>query len=157
MIKKFKLHQKILTTLILAGALIISCGGISYASSTSSGYGQCTPPPGANPKNAAAYCYSCSSGGSQCGDSAASTQCSSSHCNLVNSYLNPTIDLLSGLVGIIVVIGLMIGAIQYATSAGDPQKAAKARGRMINAGVALLGFAFLYAFLQWIVPGGIFH
>ena len=155
MLKKFKQYNKIYKTLLLVGIIFFILSGVSYASSTTSG--QCVPPPTAKPGDTSGYCYQCGGGGNNCVDQAATTPCTSSNCDLITTYINPAINLLSGLVGVVVVIGLMIGAIEYATSAGNPQKAAKARGRMINSGIALLGFAFLYAFLQWIVPGGIFN
>lgn len=73
----------------------------------------------------------------------------------ITRYLNMLINLLSGLVGITVVGVLIIGGIQYSTSAGDPQAAAAARKRISNAVLALVAFGMMYGFLQWIVPGGV--
>ncbi|MFI5271281.1 MAG: hypothetical protein ACHQT9_04525, partial [Candidatus Saccharimonadales bacterium] len=72
-------------------------------------------------------------------------------------YLQPTLDLLSGMVGIIVVISLILGGIQYSASEGDPQKSAKAKDRIAKTIFALLAYIFLYAFLQFIIPNGAFH
>jgi hypothetical protein len=77
--------------------------------------------------------------------------------DLVALYLNPAINLFSSLVGVVVVISIIVGGIQYSMSAGDPQKAARAKGRIMNALIALVAYAFLWAFLQFIVPGGVFH
>jgi len=117
----------------------------------------CNPPP--NAKADEVYCYNCAGGGKQCYDPATNTCTNNArnNCDLVEAYIDPAINLLSALVGIMVVIGLITGAIQFAASAGSPQKAAKARERMINSGIALFAFAFLWAFLQFLVPGGIFH
>jgi hypothetical protein len=93
----------------------------------------------------------CTSGGSQ-GNCKAKTnpvQC------LFNNYINPLIALLSALVGIFVVIGIVTGGIMYTSSAGDPQKAAAAKGRIIKVLIALVAYAFLYAFIQFILPGGL--
>lgn len=92
-------------------------------------------------------------------DSSATCQCDKDVCCkqtscLIQRYVNPLIALLSALVGIFVVAGVIIGGIQYSASAGDPQKAAAARARIMKALIALLAFLFLYAFLQFIVPGG---
>lgn len=78
-------------------------------------------------------------------------------CDLISIYLNPTIQLFSALVGIVIVISIVIGGIQYASSAGDPQAAAAAKGRIRNAIIALLAFLFLYALLNFLIPGGLFH
>jgi hypothetical protein len=85
-----------------------------------------------------------------------SASCNSSGCDLITEYLQPAINLLAGVVGIIVVISLIMGGIEYSTSEGDPQKSAKAKRRIANTLFALIAFFFLYAFLQFLVPGGIF-
>lgn len=74
---------------------------------------------------------------------------------IINKYLNPLIALLSAMAGLLVVIGIIVGGIQYSTSAGDPQKAAAGRGKIIKSLIGLVSYLFLYAFLQFIVPGGI--
>lgn len=79
----------------------------------------------------------------------------SKKCDLVELYLNPIINGLAILVGIVVVISMVIGGIQYITSADQPQAATAARHRIMNAVFALICFIFLYAFLQWVVPGGL--
>lgn len=73
----------------------------------------------------------------------------------ITRYLAILINLLSGMVGVTVVCVLIVGGIQYSTSAGDPQAAAAARKRISNALLALVAFGMMYGFLQWIVPGGV--
>lgn len=80
----------------------------------------------------------------------------SGKCDLVAKYLNPLINLLAGLVGVAAVISLIIGGIQYTTSGGDPQKVTKAKNRIGMTVIALLGFFFLFGFLQFLIPGGLF-
>jgi hypothetical protein len=87
----------------------------------------------------------------------AATSCVESSCDLIKTYINPLITLLAGLVGVACVISLILAGIQYTTSGGDPKKAAAAKSRITMTIVALLSFAFLYAFLQFIVPGGIIN
>lgn len=70
-------------------------------------------------------------------------------------YVQPIINLLAVLVGVVVLGSVVFGGIQYSASAGDPNKAAAAKGRIINSLMALAAFIFLYAFLQWVIPGGI--
>lgn len=74
--------------------------------------------------------------------------------DLIEKYINPLINFLSAVVGIVIVISFVVGGIQYASSEDDPQKVKQAKSRIINAILALLAFLFLYAFLQWLVPGG---
>jgi hypothetical protein len=78
-----------------------------------------------------------------------------SKCDLVTKYVNPFINFLAALVGVAVVISIVIGGIQYGSSAGDPQKVNMAKNRIRNALVALLAFLFLYALLNFLVPGGL--
>lgn len=63
---------------------------------------------------------------------------------------------LSALVGVIVVIMVVVGGIQYSASRDNPQATAAAKGRIVNALFALLIYLFMFSFLQWAVPGGIF-
>ncbi|HEX8182907.1 MAG TPA: hypothetical protein VF575_04885 [Candidatus Saccharimonadales bacterium] len=76
------------------------------------------------------------------------------NCNLFTKYVNPLIILLSSMVGVAVVFGIIYGGIQYSASAGDPQKAAKAKNHIRNSIVALLFFFFLYMLLKFLIPGG---
>jgi hypothetical protein len=74
----------------------------------------------------------------------------------VTDRLNAIANVLSAGVGIIVVIMIIVSGIQYTMAGSDPQKIATAKGHILNAIIALIAFFFLYAFLQWLVPGGIF-
>lgn len=66
------------------------------------------------------------------------------------------INFLAAGAGIIIAVSIVVAGIQYASSGSNPQQVAAAKSRIISAIVALLAFFFLYAFLQWLVPGGIF-
>jgi hypothetical protein len=89
-----------------------------------------------------------------CGVDPALTTCSSpTDCNLVIKYLNPFIKLLSIITGTAVVIGIIVGAIQYSASGGDPQKTASAKKHIRNAILGLIAFIFLFAFLKFLAPG----
>lgn len=74
---------------------------------------------------------------------------------LYKKYLDPTIALLSAVVGVVVVIGITLGAVQYASSAGDPQKASAGKSKILKAMYGLIAFFFLYSALQFLSPGGI--
>lgn len=76
--------------------------------------------------------------------------------NPIVKDLKLLINLLSAGVAVIVVISLIFAGIQYTTSGGDAQKVAAAKSRIYNSVFALVAFLFLYAFLQWLVPGGVF-
>lgn len=74
---------------------------------------------------------------------------------LFEKYINPAIQLLAVCVGLIVVIAIIVGAVEYITSSGDPQKAANGKKRIMSALVGLIAFLLIYAFLQFIIPGGV--
>lgn len=82
---------------------------------------------------------------------------SSSTCDLVYKYINPIIDFLAAAVGVVVVISIVLGGIQYSASADNPQATAAARKRIANAVIAAVAFLFLWGFLQFIVPGGLLN
>jgi hypothetical protein len=76
-------------------------------------------------------------------------------CDLINKYLNPFVNFLAALVGVAVVASIIIGGIQYGSSAGDPSKVTAAKNRIRNAIIALVTFLFLYALLNFLIPGGL--
>lgn len=78
----------------------------------------------------------------------------SDKCDLTAEYINPIINFLAILVGVIVVISVVLGGIQYSAAGDNPQAVSAARSRIINALIAALAFLFLWGFLQFIVPGG---
>ncbi len=80
----------------------------------------------------------------------------SNNCDLVKLYVNPFIKVLTLLVGLVVAASLIMGAVQYTASNGDAQKVAAAKSRISNTLLAFFAYAFLYAFLNFLVPGGIF-
>ena len=77
------------------------------------------------------------------------------NCGIVG-LLVTFINILAGLVGGIVVIMIIVGGIQYSTAGDDPQKVQGAKKKISNALLALFTFIFMFAFLQWVVPGGLF-
>ena len=76
---------------------------------------------------------------------------------LFAKYINPLISLLSAAVGLVVVIAVIIGGIEYSSSGGDPLRAAAGRTHITNALLGLLAYILLYAFLQFLIPGGFLH
>lgn len=76
---------------------------------------------------------------------------------LFTAYINPFVAFLSAIAGIIIVISIIVGGLQYSSAGGDPGKVAAAKQRITNAIIALLFLIFLFAFLQWLVPGGLFN
>ncbi len=78
------------------------------------------------------------------------------YCDFVDTYINPALNFLAVGFGLIVTITVVVSGIQYITSGGNPQGVNAAKKRIFNAVGALLLFAFMWALLQWLVPGGLF-
>lgn len=99
----------------------------------------------------------CTADATSCTDPALSCSTTGNNqCDFIGKYVNPLIDLFSIVFGLVAVISLILGAISYSTSEGDPQKSSKAKRRVANTIIAIVAYMFLYAFLQFIVPGGLF-
>lgn len=85
------------------------------------------------------------------------SNCDNNHCDLISLYINPGIRLLSVIVGLVVAGSLVFGGVEYAASSGDPQKTSAAKARITNTLIAFLVYAFMFAFLNFLVPGGLFN
>jgi hypothetical protein len=79
----------------------------------------------------------------------------STQCNFITQYVQPFVNFLTALVGVAVTISIVIGGIQYGSSAGDSAKVSAAKNRIRNSIIALLAFIFLYAMLNFLIPGGL--
>jgi len=76
------------------------------------------------------------------------------NCGIIR-YLALFINILSAIVGIVVTGVIVWGGIQYSTSGGDSGKTQAAKQKIYNGVIAMVAFIFTYAFLQYIVPGGL--
>jgi len=76
--------------------------------------------------------------------------------NPIVKNINKIVGVLAGLVGVVVVGTIILGGIQYATAGDKAEAVSAAKQRIINGLIALLAFLFIFAFLQWLVPGGVF-
>jgi hypothetical protein len=72
-----------------------------------------------------------------------------------SKYVNPLVKVLTGLVGLAVTAGIIMGGIQYAGSAGNPQKSDAGKKKITGSIYALLIFMFLYSALQFLSPAGL--
>lgn len=93
-----------------------------------------------------------------CQDSAADPKadCDKQGCDFIKKYINPGINLLTFVFGLLAVASLIFGGIQYSASTGDPQKISQAKSRITSTIIAIVCYFFLYGFLQFLIPGGIF-
>lgn len=77
--------------------------------------------------------------------------------NPIVSDLNNIINFLSAGVGIVVTGVIIVGGIQYMMAGDNPAAITAAKKRITNGLIALVTFLFMFAFLQWLVPGGVFN
>lgn len=87
----------------------------------------------------------------------ANAKCTKDSCDLVAKYINPALEVVTAIFGLIVIASLIIGGIQYSSSAGDPQKVTEAKKRISNTLLALVCYLLLFSFLQFLIPGGLFN
>jgi Type IV secretion system pilin len=78
-----------------------------------------------------------------------------SNCPIVD-FANTAFSAIAGFIGLAVTGNIIWAGIQYSMSQGDPSKASKAKDRIRGAIIALIMFLSLSAFIEWLIPGGIF-
>lgn len=74
----------------------------------------------------------------------------------VEEYLQLAVNIFTATSTLAIVASVIIFGIQYSASGGNPQATAKAKERINGAFIALIATLLLYAFLQWLIPGGVF-
>ena len=81
-------------------------------------------------------------------------QCSGD--NAILSLVATFLNWMAAGVAAAVLIGIVYGAIIYATAAGDESKAKHGIEIIRNAVIALILYALMWSFLQFLIPGGLF-
>ncbi len=77
--------------------------------------------------------------------------------NPIVKDLNTIVNFLSALVGVVVVGVIILGGIQFATAGDKAEAVSAAKTRIVNGVIALVAYLFIFAFLQWLIPGGLFR
>ena len=70
--------------------------------------------------------------------------------------INIVLTVLTFGVGIAGTLGIIITGIMYLTARDNEAQMTKAKSRLINIVIGLAAYAVMWAFLQWLLPGGIF-
>lgn len=77
---------------------------------------------------------------------------------------NPIVDMayaivrfLSFGVALVLVASIIYAGIQYTSSTGNPEQTSAAKKRITNAFIALIFYMLIFAFIQYLVPGGLFN
>ena len=77
--------------------------------------------------------------------------------NGIYAILALVINILTYGVGAAGVLGIVISGIQYMSSSGDPATMTKAKNRLVQVIIGLLCWGLLWAFLEWLIPGGVLN
>ena len=107
----------------------------------------------------------CGSGDRCCADVSTSIiQCDGSDKNSTDVTKNPiwnillqVIDILTGGVGIVAVLGLIWGSIRWSTAGGNPSQVQQARTIITNVVIGIIAYIAMFALLNFLIPGGIFN
>jgi hypothetical protein len=76
--------------------------------------------------------------------------------NPVVRDIQTIVNFLSAGVAIVIAGSIIVAGIQYTMAGNQPQVLTSARNRIINSVIALFAFLLIFAFLQWVIPGGVF-
>ena len=77
--------------------------------------------------------------------------------NPIIGFLKTVIQFLAVGIGIVLVIGLVVGGITYETARANPQQLQKAEEFIRNDIIAIGLFVFMFATLNFLIPGGILN
>ena len=75
--------------------------------------------------------------------------------NPMIQWIRFLVNVLSALIGVFAIIMVTLAGIQYSAAADNPQGVQAAKKRIQNVLIGLVAYIFLYAFLQWLVLGGV--
>jgi hypothetical protein len=78
--------------------------------------------------------------------------CSGGHGVIIDFFLS-IVRFLGVMVGLVVILMIIIGGIQYITSNGDPNGVKAAKGRITGAITALVLYLLMFGILHYLIPG----
>lgn len=147
----FKRQTKIL--IIVAGILILATFMLSGIALAAEG-DPCGP---SDPPQSGLICGNCTSQGCVWTTNTNGVQSNGGvTSNPIYKDLNMLVNFVSAGVGILVVGTIILGGIQYTMAGDSPDAIGKAKARIMNGLIALAAFLFIFSFVQWLIPGGVF-
>jgi hypothetical protein len=140
----------IVATLFLGIFAYLGTGAVAYAQATPTAKNSptttaCVPAENGPPNECQVKDYKCNSGAEKCLSS-----------NPIVLWLNVLINIMAGIVGVGAILMMVIAGIQYTTARDNPQAITSAKDKIVSVVIGLAVFMFLWAFLQWLIPGGVF-
>lgn len=73
----------------------------------------------------------------------------------ITSLLNMILLILTAGVGIAAVISFVVAGLMYSSAAGNADQVKKAKNMILNTIIGLGAYALMWAFIQWLIPGGV--
>lgn len=75
----------------------------------------------------------------------------------IEAILSLVITILTFGVGALATFGIVVSGIQYMTAQDNVEKMKKAKNRILQIVIGIFLYTVLWAFLNWLLPGGIFN
>jgi hypothetical protein len=75
--------------------------------------------------------------------------------NPIVKDLRIVVRVLSAGTGVIIVGSIIWAGVKYVWAGNNPNEISAAKDRIQNSIIALLAFFFIFAFLEWLIPGGL--
>lgn len=75
----------------------------------------------------------------------------------IEGLINIALTILTAGVGIAAVVAFVVAGIIYSTAGGNASQVQKAKTMILNTVIGLGAYALMWAFLQWLIPGGILN
>jgi hypothetical protein len=66
------------------------------------------------------------------------------------------INVISSIIIVGAIVMVTLAGLEYSASGDNSQTVQNAKKRITNVMIGLVSYFFLYAFLQWVIPGGVF-
>lgn len=111
--------------------------------------------PGENPPNKPTGSGGSTTGGT-CGKAKTNIlSCTGDGATAIGDVLKTILTIMSIGVGILAVAGIVYGAILYSSAQDNAAQTKKAIEVIINTVIGLLLYVFMYAILNWLIPGGV--
>lgn len=76
--------------------------------------------------------------------------------NAIWKILILTLNIMATGVGVLAVLGVVWAAVLYTTAADRADQIKKAKDMILNVVIGIVAFGLMYAFLNFLIPGGIF-
>jgi hypothetical protein len=83
-------------------------------------------------------------------------KCNANGGGSIQNLLVYVVNFLALGVGLAVIAGIIFGGFLYASAAGNAEQAKRGIGYVRNAIIALVVFIFMYAIINFLIPGGLF-